>query len=142
LTTPNLIADLKRAEGCRLTAYQDTVGVWTIGYGHAYVHPGTVWSQAQADAQLTADIAHTEAGLDAHLPWWRTLDDVRQDVLVNMAFNLGVTSLCQFRNTLAAIQAGKWQAVHDGMLHSLWAKQVGARAQRLAQQMLTGEHQA
>lgn len=142
MTTPNLIPDLERDEGCRLSAYQDTRGIWTVGYGHAYVHPGTVWTQTEADAQLAADVAHTEAGLDVHLPWWRSLDDVRQDVLVNMAFNMGVTNLCQFHNTLAAVQRHDWQAAHDGMLASLWAKQVGQRAVRLANQMLTGEHQA
>lgn len=142
MTTPNLIPDLQRDEGCRLSAYLDTAGVWTIGYGHAYVHPGTVWTQAQADAQLVADVAHTEASLDIHLPWWRSLDDVRQDVLAEMAFNMGVSALCQFKNTLGAVQRGDWQAAHDGMLASLWARQVGARAQRLAAQMLTGEHQA
>lgn len=141
VTTASLIPDLKVGEGCRLSAYQDTVGVWTVGWGHAYVHPGTVWTQAQADAQLLADVAHTEASLDAHLPWWRALDDVRQDVVCEMAFNMGVTTLCQFHNTLAAIQRGDWQAAHDGMLASQWARQVGHRAVRLARQMLTGVHE-
>ena len=141
MTSPNLIPDLERDEGLRLSAYQDTKGIWTVGYGHAYVHPGTVWTQEQADAQLRIDVQATEDGLTAHLPWWRSLDDIRQDVLANMAFNLGVTALCQFHNTLAAVQRQDWQAAHDGMLHSAWATQVGHRAQRLAQQMLTGAHQ-
>ena len=140
MTTGRLIPDLMQDEGCRLSAYQDTMGIWTVGYGHAYVHPGTVWTQAQADSQLQVDVNATEAGLNIHLPWWRTLDDVRQDVICEMAFNMGVTALCQFHNTLAAVQAHNWQAAHDGMLASLWATQVGARAQRLAEQMLTGEH--
>jgi lysozyme len=141
MTTADLIPDLMRDEGCRLTAYQDTLGIWTVGVGHAHVAPGTVWTQAQADAQLAADVASTEASLDIHLPWWRTLDDMRQDVIAEMGFNLGVSALCQFHNTLGAIQRGDWQAAHDGMLASLWARQVGARAVRLADQMLTGIHQ-
>lgn len=141
MTTDNLLPDLKRDEGCRLSAYQDTLGIWTVGYGHAHVAPGTVWTQAQADAQLANDVAHTEASLDVQLPWWRDLDDIRQDVIANMGFNMGVATLCQFRNTLAAVQRHDWQAAHDGMLASLWARQVGNRAVRLADQMLTGEHQ-
>lgn len=141
MTTASLIPDLERDEGLRLSAYQDTRGIWTVGYGHAYVHPGTVWTQAQAQAQLAADVAHTETSLDIHLPWWRHLDDVRQDVLANMAFNMGVANLCQFHNTLGAVQRGDWQAAHDGMLHSAWAGEVGERAVRLAKQMLTGELQ-
>ena len=142
MTSANLLPDLRRDEGLRLSAYQDTVGVWTCGYGHAHVAPGTVWTEAQAEAQLEADVAHTEASLDIHLPWWRSLDDIRQDVIANMAFNMGVTGLCQFHNTLGAVQRHDWQAAHDGMLASLWARQVGARATRLAEQMLTGVHWA
>lgn len=141
MTTSNLIPDLEFDEGLRLSAYQDTRGIWTCGYGHAYVHPGTVWTQAQAQSQLQADVAHTEASLDIQLPWWRKLDDIRQDVVCEMAFNMGVTDLCQFKHTLAAIQAGEWQQASDGMLASLWATQVGQRANRLAKQMLTDVHQ-
>lgn len=140
MTTANLIPDLERDEGLRLTAYQDTVGAWTIGYGHAHVHAGTVWSGETAFAMLRADVAHAEAALDAQLPWWRQLDDVRQDVIANMAFNMGVTTLSQFHNTLAAMKAGDWNKAAAGMLASQWARQVGARATRLAAQMRTGVH--
>jgi lysozyme len=146
MTTEFLIPDLEHDEGLRLTAYQDTKGIWTCGYGHAYVAPGTVWTLAHAQAQLLDDIAHTEALLDLQLPWWRTLDDVRQDVLVEMGFNMGVTNLCGFHITLAAIQAHNWPAAKAGMLDSDWAKPppigVGERAERLAEQMLTGVHSA
>jgi lysozyme len=141
MTSVNLIPDLERDEGLRLSAYQDTAGIWTVGYGHAYVHPGTVWTQQQAEQMLEADVAHTEAALDIQLPWWRTLDDVRQDVIVEMAFNIGVTGLLQFHNTLAAVKAEQWAQASAGMLHSAWATQVGARADRLAEQMLTGVYQ-
>lgn len=140
MTTANLLPDLRRDEGCVLKAYKDTVGVWTVGYGHAYVHPGTVWTQEQAEAALRADVEHTEVLLSAQLPWWSDLDDVRQDVIVNMAFNMGVSHLAQFHRTLSAIKRGDWQAAHDGMLASKWATQVGGRAKRLAQQMLKGQH--
>lgn len=138
MTTANLIPDLERDEGLRLSAYLDTRNVWTVGYGHAYVHPGTVWTAAQAQQMLAADVAHTEAALDIQLPWWRSLDDVRQDCIAEMAFNMGVTTLCQFHNTLAAVKSGQWAQAAAGMLASDWSAQVGARAKRLAQQMLTG----
>ena len=53
------LALLKQFEGCNLTAYQDQRGVWTIGYGHTgpEVKEGLVSTQAQADAQLAADVA-------------------------------------------------------------------------------------
>ena len=138
MTTPLLIDDIKRDESCRLTAYRDTVGVWTIGWGHAHVAPDTVWTQQQADSALDADIAGAIHDLDFRLPWWRKLDDVRQDVLANMAFNMGMETLLGFHNTLAFIEAGNYGAASGGMLASRWSKQVGARATRLAAMMKTG----
>lgn len=138
MTTPKLIDDLKRDEGCVLRAYQDTVGVWTIGYGHAYVPPGTVWSQAQADDALRQDVQRTEQALDRALPWWRTLNDVRQDALANMAFNLGIKGLLGFRNTLAYIRAGDFDKAASNMLQSRWARQVGRRANRISELIRKG----
>lgn len=141
---PQLIADLKRDEGLRLTAYKDTVGVWTIGYGHAHVQPGTVWTEAQAEAALKQDVLEHNAKLAAALPWVNQLDPVRRRVLQNMAFNLGVGSaeagsgLLGFRNTLEYVRTGQYEKAAAGMLASKWAKQVKGRAVRLAEQMRTG----
>jgi len=135
---PELIAALKTDEGCRLTAYKDTVGVWTVGYGHAHVAPGTVWTQAQAEAQLIADVAKHNAELAEKLPWVASLDPVRRRVLQNMGFNLGVNGLLGFKNTLEAVRTGRYNQASAGMLASLWAKQVKGRAVRLAHEMLTG----
>ena len=143
---PELIAQLKIDEGLRLRAYKDTVGVWTIGYGHAYIQPGTVWTQAQAEAQLIKDVAEHNADLDRALPWIKDLDPVRRRVLYNMHFNMGWDNprtpekegLSGFVNTLAFIKAGAYDRAADGMLASKWARQVGQRAKRLAAQMRTG----
>lgn len=135
---PELIAQLKVDEGCRLTAYKDTVGVWTVGYGHAYVEPGTVWTQAQAEAQLIEDVREHNAKLAKALPWIATLDPVRRRVLQNMAFNLGVAGLLGFKNTLEMVRTGKYAQAADNMLLSKWAGQVGNRAKRLAEKMRTG----
>lgn len=137
--SPGLLADLKRDEGCRLKAYKDTLNVWTIGYGHAHVAPGTVWTQAQCDAALIADIQEAQRQLDAHLPWWRTLDPVRQDVLANLCFNMGITALLGFTNTLAAIKAHDFKRGAAGLLASRYAVQVGARCTRLAQLLVSGQ---
>lgn len=142
MTTPHLIEDLKRDEGCRLHAYADSLGIFTIGYGHAHVAPGTVWTQAQADAWLRRDIKRAAGLLDANIPWWHELNDARQDVVVNLCFNMGwgdgQHGLSSFYNTLAAIRAGDYERAADGMLASKWASQVHARANRLAEQMRSG----
>lgn len=141
---PQLLEDLKRDEGCRLIAYKDTVGVWTVGYGHAHVAPGTVWTQEKAEEVLKQDIIEHNAQLAAAIPWINGLDPVRRRVLQNMAFNLGVgnaargTGLLGFKNTLEFVRTGQYAKAAAGMRASKWAKQVKGRAVRLAAQMETG----
>lgn len=143
---PELIAALKVDEGLRREAYLDTVGVWTIGYGHTgpEVKRGLVWTKEQAEAALIADIVDHNRRIHAALPWLSGLDPVRRRVLENMAFNLGVGSaatgkgLLGFKNTLEFVRTGQYQKAADGMLASKWAKQVKGRAIRLANEMRTG----
>lgn len=144
---PALIAQLKIDEGLRLKAYQDTVGVWTIGYGHTgpEVKRGLTWTREKAEAALIEDILEHNAKLAAALPWVGGLDPVRRRVLQNMAFNLGIGSaatgegLLGFKNTLEFVRTGQYDKAADGMLASKWARQVGNRAVRLAKQMRTGQ---
>ena len=153
MTTKNLENDLKRDEGVETKAYTDTRGIWTIGIGHNIeadpelmlelqhlIDPGI--DMAMVDKLFASDVDAAKNQLELHLPWWKSLDDVRQDVLVNMTFNMGINTLLQFRNTLAMMQGGNYADAADGMLASLWARLVGARAQRLARQMRTGIHQS
>ena len=135
----NLLAQLKRDEGLRLTAYRDTVGKLTIGYGRNLDDNGI--TQAEADLMLINDIASHEAQVHNFLPWTDSLDEVRRTVLVNMAFNMGIHSLLGFRNTLQAIHDGEFDRAADLMLESKWAEQVGPRAHRLANQIRMGAWQ-
>lgn len=138
---PVLRRQLQRDEGCRLTAYRDTVGVWTIGYGHTgpEVRQGLTWTQAQADQQLDADILKHNAELERGAgEWVNGLDGPRLRVLQNMCFNMGWPTLSGFHNTLPAIREGRWADAAYGMEHSLWARQVGDRARRLVATMLDG----
>ena len=140
MTTPRLIEDLKRDEGLRLHAYPDPrtgAQPWTCGYGATgpEVGPHTVWTLAQAEAALARRVNEIEAELDRTIVWWRRLDDARQDVLVNMAYNLGVQGLLAFEAVLADAKAGRYARAADAMLRSAWAREVGVRARRLADQM-------
>lgn len=144
---PLLVEQLKKDEGLRLKAYQDTVGVWTIGYGHTgpEVKPGLVWTEAQAEAALADDVLEHNIKLAAALPWLNLLDPVRKRVLQNMAFNLGIGNadtgkgLLGFKNTLNYVRTGQYDKAADGMLASKWAKQVKGRAVRLAGEMRNGK---
>lgn len=127
-------------EGLRLHAYLDTVGVPTIFYGHTgpEVHLGMTGTLEQAQAQLAADLNAHAYYLEHYLPWWRGLGIVRAGVLLNMAFNLGISGLLSFHNTLGAMKDGDYDIAAAMMIKSLWAKQVKGRATRLAEQMRTG----
>lgn len=139
-----LIAELRRDEGVKYSPYLDTVGIQTVGVGHnlkAKPLP-TGWNfpltDAQVDLLLMDDINVVISGLTARAPWYVSLTDARQRVLVNMGFNLGIPGLMAFKNTLAMIQSGQYSKASDAMLQSKWAKQVGARAIRLAKMMREG----
>lgn len=128
---------LRLHEGERLKPYRCTAGKLTIGVGRNLEDRGIT---AQESAMLLAnDIAREEAELMRALPWVGQLDDVRQRVLLDMSFNLGLAGLLGFKNTLAAIQAGDYQRGATMMLDSKWARQVGGRAERLSRMMATGK---
>jgi len=135
----DLQSQLIRDEGVRLKIYQDTVGKWTIGVGRNLSDDGI--SQSEAMMLLSNDIAATGKALQTAIPWSMALDDVRLGALTNMAFNMGVGGLLQFKNFLAAMQQGNWTEARNQMLDSKWAEQVGSRAQRLAIQVETGQWQ-
>ena len=131
-----LVRQLRLHEGERLRPYRCTAGKLTIGVGRNLEDRGIT---SQESAMLLAnDIRAVEAGLVRALPWVSRLDDVRQRVLIDMAFNLGLQGLLEFKRTLKAVQEGQYQQAAGMMLESRWASQVGQRAERLARMMLTG----
>lgn len=157
-----LVAELTRDEGLRLRTYRCTAAKLTIGIGRNLDDVGIGESEArifdcataaqalayvkrhgvtrlQAESLFANDIVGCERDLDRRLPWWRTLDDVRQRVLLNMCFNLGISRLLGFRNTLRMIERRAFEDAAAGMLQSLWARQVGDRALRLSAMMRTGK---
>lgn len=128
---------LRLHEGTRRKPYRDTVGKLTVGVGRNLDDKGL--RDDEIALMLTNDIKECEADLDRALPWWRTLNAPRQHVLLDMCFNLGLTKLLGFKNTLKYIQQGNWAQAKANMLQSLWARQVGSRAVRLGQMMEQGE---
>jgi len=132
-----LEAELTRDEGLRLKPYRCTAGKLTIGVGRNLEDSGI--SEDEAGYLLRNDIARIESELDDHLPWWRDLrSDARQRVLANMAFNLGIGGLLKFQRMLVAAKNGNYEIAANEMLGSLWARQVGNRATRLANMMRAG----
>lgn len=142
-----LCDELRRDEGVRYSPYNDSRGIMTIGVGHnmqaSPLPDGWTFplDDGQVDALLESDLMSVYSDLDSALPWWADLNDVRQRVLCNMLFNLGLPKLLGFKNTLAAMRQGRYADAALGMLNSAWHSQTGARAVRLAEMMKTGETQ-
>ncbi len=132
-----LKVQLVKHEGLRLKPYRDPVGKLTIGVGRNLDDTGLRSDEVQL--MLDNDIAEVEESLALALPFWSQLDDARQRVLTNMAFNLGTLGLLKFKRTLAHVAAGEYHAAADEMLNSTWAKQVGNRALELSAMMRTGK---
>lgn len=135
-----LRALLSAHEGRVDHAYQDSLGYWTIGVGHLIdKRKGGSLPEFIIDALLDYDLGKHVRELQERAPWVVSLDDVRQAVLYDMAFNLGVDGLLKFRNTLGLVQAGRYKEAAAAMLQSKWATQVKTRAVRLSRMMDTGE---
>lgn len=85
------ITAIKQREGCRLAAYRDSRGIWTIGVGHTgpEVEPGTIWTTDQVDAALAHDIGWAEAEVNRCVQVPMTQNQF--DALVSFTFNVGRT---------------------------------------------------
>lgn len=113
---------------------------WTDGYGQTspQINADSTINQVSAGVWIAQRIASLSAHLAQVLSFWPSLSDPRQDVLVNMSYELGVNGLLAFHQTLGYVAADEYVLAAEAMLQSDWAKQVPQRAQRLAQQMKTG----
>ena len=125
---------IKRHEGYENRIYKDTVGIPTLGYGHA-LHVGSRVPMVVADAFFEQDMIdvrkdYASLGLE--------LDEVREAVVLNMIYNLGIARFRGFKRTLYFIEEGNYRAAAYEMLDSKWAGQVGGRALELSKMMDTG----
>jgi lysozyme len=154
----DLIDKLIVSEGLRLQVYKDTLGIDTIGIGrnledrgitkeeladldiptieHVYEYGIT---EADAVYLATNDVQIVEEELVRAHPCVDRLDSVRQLILIDMAFNMGVPRLCKFKKMWAAVECGDYPTAAKEMLDSRWAKQVKGRATKLANAMHNGE---
>lgn len=136
MISEQLCEQIKRHEGLRLRAYQDSLGVWTIGYGRNLQELDI--DETLANRWLLEDIWKAKQDVLNAFQFSRTLDSARQDALVNMAFNMGITRLKGFKKMLAALEEGNYEQAASEVLDSNYAKQVGSRAIEIAAQIRNG----
>lgn len=148
---------LRKHEGNKLQVYPDTENEPTIGIGRClstkgltkyecdYLNLGTYdknsviaklevrgITQEEADYLLSNDIDHFTEQLSKSLYFFNKLPETVKIVLIDMAFNIGISGLLKFKNTLALIEKGKYKLAANEMLNSKWKLQVGQRAFDLA----------
>jgi len=128
---------LIRHEGLKLKPYKCTSGKITIGAGRNLSDNGI--SLTEAMILLDNDIEICEHEIIKLVPGFWNLDDIRQEVLINMLFNLGAPTLARFAKFLKAVNEKDFKLASKEMLHSVWAIQVGNRAIELSEMMRIGE---
>ena len=136
MSDENLKLMLLRHEGLKLKLYKDTVGIWTIGCGRNIEANGI--SREEAMFMLDNDIKKAKLGLAHMFPWYLSLDDVRQAVMVDMTFNMGIAGFSKFVLTIDHIKRGDYLEASKEMLKSAWSHQVGNRSTELSEMMRTG----
>ena len=154
----HFIEELIKHEGLKLQVYKDTLGIDTIGIGrnledrgitkeelealdiptidHVYEYGIT---EADAVYLATNDVQIVEEELVRAHPCVDRLDSVRQLILMDMAFNMGVPRLCKFKKMWNAVHEEDFPTAAKEMLDSRWARQVKGRATKLANAMHNGE---
>jgi lysozyme len=137
-----LVDMITRHEGKEPHAYQDSLGVLTIGIGRNVDkgHNGPGLSDDEMAYMLENDIIQHRKELIYAYSWFNDLDETRQDALIDMHMNLGHTRFRRFKKMIAALEVGDHATAKEEMLDSLWATQTGARATELAYMVLTGEY--
>lgn len=128
--------DLRRHEGVRSKPYQDSLGIWTVGVGR---NLNIGLSHDEIEYLFENDVNHAIQAARALVPMFSDLDHTRQEVLVNMAFNLGAVGLARFRKFLDAIDRLDFKAAAGEMEASRWFEQVGSRGPELRNRMLYGD---
>ena len=131
---------IKLNEGIRKTAYQDTLGHWTIGVGHLIKLPDEEYllnaklNDLEVDQIFITDlnqaIDDARKFIDAD-----SIPDEAFEVVVDMAFNLGLPKLLKFKNFQQALREKDFVKASEEMLDSLWAKQLPNRSKRLSEIM-------
>ena len=136
---------LKVDEGVKYEIYKDHLGYPTFGIGHLITEDdpehgepdGKEISEDRVNEVFATDVAKFVSESKILFPDLDELPDVAQQVIVNMAFNMGRPRLSKFKNFIAGVNDRDWTRAAEEMMDSRWATQVGDRAIRLRNQILT-----
>jgi lysozyme len=136
-----LVQMLKRHEGVRDKVYMCSAGYETIGVGRNISDSGLGLADDEIDYLLSNDIRRCKEELIGEYDWFKDLDSVRQDAMLDMSFNMGQTRLRGFVKALGYMDIGDYDKAGDEFYDSRWATQVGDRALEICQMIKSGEYQ-
>lgn len=140
MNTARLKKLLIKHEGIELKPYRCPSGFLSIGIGRCLEKTGI--SSEEADFMFSNDIQRCERELRIAFPWFEFLTDSRQEVLVNMCFQMGITGLKKFKRMVSALEQYDYDLASKEMLDSKWGKkQTPARAVELSEIMKHGYYQ-
>ena len=151
IDTNEMIQRFVLHEGCVLTPYKCPAGYLTIGIGrNLETNPLTPeekqvcgdWrhgiTKNAAFYLLRNDLEKVKRECSKNIPFFYSLDAERKYALLDMAFNLGIKGLLQFKKMLEALGIGYYDKAAEECLNSRYAKQTGKRAKRIANTIKTG----
>jgi len=127
------VASLKKEEGLSLKAYQDTLGVWTIGYGRNLQTLEV--TELEAERWLHEDY-NKALELSNQIPEYKDLSENRKRVITAMVFQLGLRGVYKFKKMRDALRHERYSEAGEEMLDSKWAEQTPARAGRMANRLV------
>ena len=136
-----LIGMLKRHEGVRSKVYMCSAGYETIGVGRNIAESGLGLSEDEIEYLLANDIKRVREELEDNYFWFRALNEARQDAMIDICFNLGLTRLRGFVKALEAMSREQFDIAADEFMDSRWSQQVGNRAIEVTEMIRTGEYQ-
>ena len=136
-----LLASVKKHEGYRNKVYLDTLGKRTVGVGHLCVED--FWEDDKEYEEkflmdiLEADLQNAIKGakdlMSEH--GCMDMDEVAEEIIIEMIFQLGKTGVSKFKNMWKALSGLDYSTAASEMLDSRWAKQTPNRAQAMSAQM-------
>lgn len=147
-----LLKQLERHEGKKSQKYKCTAGKITQGIGRnlddnplttkeiSFIKDVDNWTDEEIYYILYNDLEKIIKDLKNKIDFFDKISEIRQNVLINMAFNLGINGLLKFKNTLHYIKHNEFENASREMLNSNWALQVPSRALELAEQLSTNKY--
>ena len=136
-----LVKMLKLHEGVRNHVYVCTAGYETIGVGRNISESGLGLTDEEINILLMNDIERVKKELSSSFSWFVDLDEVRQNAIIDMCFNLGLSRLNQFVKALDGMAAKDYDKAAYEFMDSRWSQQVGQRAVTVTEMIRTGEYQ-